>query len=1355
VLVTSLTSVVGRWRKCLAREEGQALVFVAGAMLAILGFVGLAIDSSHAFVNHKQMQTAADAAALAGAYDIVHGNPASVGSDVQKYARANGYDGPDLSSRTCTSSTDSNCWAYPYVDKQGHVHASAVEVRIHSGVKTFFSAFIHINFINVKTRAVASLVAGQETPQYSFVALQSDGENHTLLVKNSTTLNVANSLYTNSCGANPGCQNAGSVHDSFDVFGSGGTITDAHDIFVVGGWETHDGDFVGANGGTCIIGTSAGPYSPSVKTKVPLTTGTLTFGISGVASGPGPVAVNDVIQINNEQMLVTAVSGTGASVTLTVTRGYNSTPIVAHAVNTVINKLAIQVAPFNPSISTPAGGVNATDTTFNVSGTPSAVDPGDVIQIGSEQMQVVSVDTTLNSLTVVRGFNGTTAANHAAGVVINEVAAPSSVSAPGGTPQGGFCPIVGQPYLPDPFALFPSLIPGAQAWGTLPVSISKISRGANGNAAGVAEAVTSGPTGLSVGDQVTIAGVGSGFDGTFAVTSVSSPTDFKYSNGGPNMPSITGEQLSGGVVTVAVNSLFSPFGGPVTVSGLGGVFNVTNATATGVTANNFSYNAPTDTLTVTKEVLSGGVATLTVGSTADLDNNDTVNVNLGAGSPFNGTWTITVVNGTTFTYVDNATTTNPVTQKAIATGGGLLKATLTVNNNFVNGNQVTANLSPPDSRFDGTQTITARNNTSITYTIPAVAPAVTNKSVAGGVVTLTTSPAPQFETGDTVAVALGRLAYDNATATVGTVSGSTFTYTSPTFQNSGNPSWTKSGNSITVNMASQHAVHVGDNMKVTGAPVGAAPNNGSCSTGGTNPATFPVTAATTTAPFTFTYTVPATCLPGVSGKQQYTIQLWDAAASATTAPATATLVTMPAVATGGTVTGPANINTNVAGTANVTATPLLTRTGLFTPAWMPTIGTAQNAAGSPTGPTPLLISTSRTLLPGTYYGGICLGSANGVDCAASNCAVASTTTPYSPPVQLNAAINATQTTFAVKWTGGTDPVAANDVIQIGSEQMLVTIAPATTSPATLTVQRGYSGTTAAAAARNAAVTRVPPPSTPPTVHLQQGEYIMAGGGFHVCGNMALDAPNVLIYNTNDPSAPAATYGKVGQIEINTTGTVTLGPQTLDQDPLYAGFTIFEDRAQVVDPATFTPIAYNPAQSLAASIGATDPTFNTTGATPTVYPGNVISVGTELMMVTAVVNHTGSATLTVTRGYDGTTPAAHAAGVAVKSVTYGGDTCDAKAGKALGGDHTKMDISFLGAGSAPGGFPLDNISGTIYAAGPRADFENAMFGDANLAVITSCIFVDGGAVPPGLPAADFEFNPDNGNNIAGVDEALSE
>jgi hypothetical protein len=53
--------------------------------------------------------------------------------------------------------------------------------------------------------------------------------------------------------------------------------------------------------------------------------------------------------------------------------------VATHLVNTVINKVGAIPVAFNPSISTPAGGINATDTTFNANGAPTAVDPGDVI----------------------------------------------------------------------------------------------------------------------------------------------------------------------------------------------------------------------------------------------------------------------------------------------------------------------------------------------------------------------------------------------------------------------------------------------------------------------------------------------------------------------------------------------------------------------------------------------------------------------------------------------------------------------------------------------------------------------------------------------------------------------------------------------------------------------------------------------------------------------------------------------------------------------------------------------------------------------------------------------------------------
>jgi hypothetical protein len=516
----------------------------------------------------------------------------------------------------------------------------------------------------------------------------------------------------------------------------------------------------------------------------------------------------------------------------------------------------------------------------------------------------------------------------------------------------------------------------------------------------------------------------------------------------------------------------------------------------------------------------------------------------------------------------------------------------------------------------------------------------------------------------------------------------------------------------------------------------------------------------------FTFTVPGTC--AANGGSSNMLKLVTAASAA--ASGTVTLTATPTLIGSGTVTVPLVIpqaTVSPAGSATVTDVPSTAvspisafSVGGAAP-WMPTSGITQNPLGGPLGPSPYLVNSNMNLQPGTYYGGICLGSANGTDCAGSNCAAGGggSGTPYIPAVTLSAGINPTQTNVPIQWTGqpATDPVQVNDPIVIDSEQMIVTAeTTAAGSKATLTVTRAANGTTGAKHNKNVAVNEVTPPPAPPVVNMAAGEYIIAGGGFHVCGNVSLNAPHVLIYNTADPSSLLSTYGKVGQVEINTTGTVTLGPQTLDQDPLYAGFTIFEDRAQVVDPATFTPTAYGNPQSLSAGISSSATTFNVTGTSPTIYPGNVISIDNELMMVTAVVNGSGTTKVTVTRAYNGTTQVSHSAGTAVNSVNYGGDNCDSKANKALSGDHTKMDTSFLSAGNPPGGgFPLDNISGTIYQAGPRADFENAMFGDANLAVISSCIFIDGGAVPPGLPAADFAFDPQGGNDLAGVGEALSE
>ncbi len=215
-------------------------------------------------------------------------------------------------------------------------------------------------------------------------------------------------------------------------------------------------------------------------------------------------------------------------------------------------------------------------------------------------------------------------------------------------------------------------------------------------------------------------------------------------------------------------------------------------------------------------------------------------------------------------------------------------------------------------------------------------------------------------------------------------------------------------------------------------------------------------------------------------------------------------------------------------------------------------GCSPGSAGSPS-PCSLL-SGSYNLNPGTYYGGICIGAPSGSSCTGSNCAT-DTIASYSPNVHLHTSIDATTTTLVTDGGGPNSPVQVGDVIQIDSEQMLVTNngpAPHTT----LTVQRGYNNTVAAAhnTPPQLEIYKVTGPATTANVTMAAGTYIMAGGGFAVCGNSTLSAPNVLIYNTDD-STHSTGNGALGTVDLNTTGSVTLGPQTSGS---YTGLTIFQD-----------------------------------------------------------------------------------------------------------------------------------------------------------------------------------------------------
>jgi len=77
------------------REHGAVIVVVALALTALLGMAALAIDTGLFSAHRRQLQTAADAAALAGAQQLIS-NPSLACATAGRYAREN----TDLTSST-------------------------------------------------------------------------------------------------------------------------------------------------------------------------------------------------------------------------------------------------------------------------------------------------------------------------------------------------------------------------------------------------------------------------------------------------------------------------------------------------------------------------------------------------------------------------------------------------------------------------------------------------------------------------------------------------------------------------------------------------------------------------------------------------------------------------------------------------------------------------------------------------------------------------------------------------------------------------------------------------------------------------------------------------------------------------------------------------------------------------------------------------------------------------------------------------------------------------------------------------------------------------------------------------------
>jgi Flp pilus assembly protein TadG len=315
-----------RWRD----EAGQVFVVFALVLPVMLGVSAIVADVGGLFVQKRALQSAADAAALAAANDLVTDSSCTdscISGVTRTYSGLN--TGPAALADLQKCPGDGSCYTWPYVDPVTHVaDPNRVEVKLKRSVPTLLARVFHISQVTVSARAVAGISPGTPPP-YSFVSLNASDKNHTLLVKLGGQLTVTNNIYVNSSNLDNGSTSLG---DAFDIFGLRGNIS-APGIFVHGGWETHDNDTVTVNNILCVAYTKTTTADKLDFEAIDAMQ--TTFGLNKTALKP-----DEYIQIDDERMhVLTVVKGNPDQVT--VTRGDLDTVAAPHALSTPAQKTLI------------------------------------------------------------------------------------------------------------------------------------------------------------------------------------------------------------------------------------------------------------------------------------------------------------------------------------------------------------------------------------------------------------------------------------------------------------------------------------------------------------------------------------------------------------------------------------------------------------------------------------------------------------------------------------------------------------------------------------------------------------------------------------------------------------------------------------------------------------------------------------------------------------------------------------------------------------------------------------------------------------------------------------------------------
>ncbi|MGH9562703.1 MAG: pilus assembly protein TadG-related protein, partial [Terracidiphilus sp.] len=160
------------------RESGQIIYLATIVLVVLLGFSALAVDIGMLYSTKRRMQTAADAAAIAGATAL---------RDGQDYTKAAG-DTTSFNGFTNSQNDVAVTVSEPTLPAPYPSGVTYVEVDITQSVPTYFLRALGYTSMNVSARAVSGAIAG---PACIYALDPSDQQTFSL---------TGNSSVTSQCG---------------------------------------------------------------------------------------------------------------------------------------------------------------------------------------------------------------------------------------------------------------------------------------------------------------------------------------------------------------------------------------------------------------------------------------------------------------------------------------------------------------------------------------------------------------------------------------------------------------------------------------------------------------------------------------------------------------------------------------------------------------------------------------------------------------------------------------------------------------------------------------------------------------------------------------------------------------------------------------------------------------------------------------------------------------------------------------------------------------------------------------------------------------------------------------------------